>query len=1156
MKGFKSFADNTVLEFEPGVTAVVGPNGSGKSNVVDAVLWVLGAQSTRALRSARMDDVIFMGTAHRAALGRAEVALTLDNSSKRLPIDGAEVTISRTLFRNGDSEYAINGTTCRLLDVQELLGDSGVGRQQHMIIGQGQLDSILNSNPENRRAVIEEAAGVLKHRRRKERAERRLAATQENLERLGDLVREVRRQMRPLERQAASARSFADVESELRDARHALYATRLGVFEQRRAALEAELSAASERERALRHEVLTLDAQATAAAAEMSSRREELLASSLGKMQGLAERTRGTASVINERVRALRQALVASADENVIATLEADGARLRQDLLTLDVDERALAPRRDALEDARTRFAAAEASFEIDFAGDPTLDEAQLDGARQRLVLLDRSLATSRDNERRARERLAQVRAQLEATQDARRANAHDVEATNTEREVAAGVLNRARQDLARDEAARDLAHVALAEATDLSSRAQARAEALARALDELSGSGGRALLGGLDGVLGSFLDLIDVKPGWEKAVESAAGASVAATVVSGHTSARAALAKLRSEGGVGLILPVGEGSVATQSAPEGTRALRDVVRARADAPAHVDTMLDALFARCFVVADWESGIEIAGAHRDLVFVTTDGDRFAPSGWRVSSGRALVTRATVDEAHASAQRAVAAVGPLEQSRRELDLTFIHARDTVERSTGAIAALRARGEQLDLDATRLARENDELDERLANTSREVEELARVINHLESELEAERDALPVLEASLASALERRLDRDVARTQLDAQRDDLDELATNLSRSEAEFAERRRLIEQRQGEVEVRLEGRSGERLEASQRRESLEFDLSVLERLARLVESAGEDVRVAQEALDSTYREQLEATRASGERLEGTRQARREADARLSSLADVTRTSEIEHAELAVKLSNLHEVIHRDLGVESSSIGPSPTVELNDGGSLEQRVGELEARMSSLGPINPLALEELAALEERYRELDAQVSDVRSARRELQEVLRTLDEEIMTTFLGAYADVNEHFSSLISMLFPGGQGRLNLSEPDDPLNTGVEIEVRPMGRNVRRISLLSGGERSMAALAFLFAVFRSRPSPFYMMDEVEAALDDVNLQRFLSLVDEFRDEAQLLIVTHQKRTMESADALYGVTMVPGASSKVVSQRVKRTREVEPA
>ncbi len=361
MKGFKSFADTTVLEFEPGVTAVVGPNGSGKSNVVDAVTWVLGAQSTRALRSARMDDVIFMGTANRAALGRAEVALTIDNSMGRLPIDGAEVTISRTLFRNGDSDYAINGTTCRLLDVQELLGDSGVGRQQHMIIGQGQLDSILSSNSENRRAVIEEAAGVLKHRRRKERSERRLAQTQENLERLGDLVREVRRQMRPLERQAASARSYSDVEAELRDARHALFSSRLRHFEHRRKELELAIDESSVRERELRHELVTLDAQATTAAAEMASRREEVLASALGTLQGLGERARGTSSVIQERDRALRQALIASADENVIATLEADAARLSSDLELLEV--RRVVARRTARRVVRVARATRDSSF-------------------------------------------------------------------------------------------------------------------------------------------------------------------------------------------------------------------------------------------------------------------------------------------------------------------------------------------------------------------------------------------------------------------------------------------------------------------------------------------------------------------------------------------------------------------------------------------------------------------------------------------------------------------------------------------------------------------------------------------------------------------------------------------------------------------------
>jgi chromosome segregation protein len=1157
MKGFKSFADNTVLEFETGVTAVVGPNGSGKSNVVDAVTWVLGAQSTRALRSAKMDDVIFAGTANKPALGRAEVALTLDNSSGRLSIDGAEVTISRTLFRNGDSEYAINGTTCRLLDVQELLSDSGVGRQQHMIIGQGQLDSILNSSSENRRAVIEEAAGVLKHRRRKERAERRLSATQENLERLGDLVREVRRQMRPLERQAASARSYSDVEADLRRARHALFSTRLAAFEGRRHQLESELAGSSTRERELRTELVTLDAQATTAAAEMASRREEMLASTLGTLQGLSERARGTLSIIQERERSLRMALIASADENVIATLEADAAKLTTDLQGLESEESQLGVQRDELSAARALLESDEGDFDTTWASASSEgDEAALKATRERVQLLERSLSSLRDSERRSAARLHDARMRSSEAV-AKRADA------TTLRDAAAVSVEDARRERAeaeleaqRAEETKSATEEAFREATDVAARTQARAEALARALDELSGAGGRAIIGNLDGVLGSFLDLIEVDSGWERAVESAAGASVGAMVVDGRKSARAALEALRREGGAGLILPVGEGVVATPSPPQGCTALRSLVRARAGAPGHVTRVLDGLFSRAFVANDWESGIEVAVANPELVIVTRDGDRFASSGWRVASGRTVVTRSTVEEAQRAASEAQDGVAPIRTRRGEADQAAVTARQRLNRANTSHAQAEAELTRFNREIERLAQAINELALSVESLTNEVVELEGQIVVLAQELTTLQGEVPALEAAVANASEIKAAMERDRGVLEQTRHEVSALATALSRREAEFGERRRLIEQRRAEIEQRLEGRSSERAEAASRRESLEFDLQVLERLTVLVSGAAEDIRVSQEAMDSTYREQLEASRASAERLEKVRQARNAAEARLTQVGETIHRGEIERAELAVKVSNLHEIIRRDLGVEPHEMGDVDDLELPEGVSLEERVGELEARITSLGPINPLALEELAALEERYKDLDAQVSDVRNARRELQEVLRALDEEIMQTFSSAVADVNEHFSTLIAMLFPGGQGRLILTEPDDPLNTGVEIEVRPMGRNVRRISLLSGGERSMAALAFLFAVFRSRPSPFYMMDEVEAALDDVNLQRFLSLVDEFRDEAQLLIVTHQKRTMEAADALYGVTMVPGASSKVVSQRVKRVREVETA
>jgi chromosome segregation protein len=1150
MKGFKSFADTTVLEFEPGVTAVVGPNGSGKSNVVDAVTWVLGAQSTRALRSSKMEDVIFAGTVSKAALGRCEVSLTLDNASGKLPVEGAEVTITRTLFRSGESEYAINGTTCRLLDIQELLGDSGVGRQQHMIIGQGQLDSVLNSRSEDRRAVIEEAAGVLKHRRRKERAERRLAGTQENLERLGDLVREVRRQMRPLERQAVAARSYADIESDLRQTRRYYFSSRLSAHVARQRELDEELRGASQRERELRHELVTLDAQATTVAAEVASRREELLASTLGVLQGLAERARGTESLIEERQRSLRAALAASADENVIATLEADAARLESDLRELEADEQELLSQRDELVGARAILAEAEDHYDATWGdASSTNAEAQLVAARERVSLLERSLSSSSESLRRVQQRLAEVASREQDGLARLTATADQLKVADSTMHAVRDARDEAERDAAHAEAQRERADESLRELSDVAARSQARAEALSRALDEFSGAGSRALIAQLDGVLGAFLDLIDVDAGAERAVESAAGASLGAVVVDGRRSAREALETIRREGGAGLVLPAFDESSDAPDTPAGCVALRTRVRARAGAPAHVERVLDALFARAFVAQDWESGIETAVTHPDLIIVTPDGDRFASSGWRVASGRAVVTRSTVDEAEAAAAAAAAALPGAQELRAHCDGAVSNARRVLSEQNAALANATSEFERLTRERARLETQIHELSEQSATLLSERGEVEQELSDVTSRLDDQLAMLPALERSVAEADQRARWAEEAFTTLSAHREQVSVLANALSRREAEFGERRRLIGQRRVEVESRLEGHSVERQAAADRREKLEFEIGALRRLGSVVHSAAEEIALSQSTMTSTYREQLEASRAGAERLEDLRRQRALCEGRLGELSESARRSEIEHAEIAVKISNLHESIHRDLGEDPDAIGDAVVPDLAEGVSIEQRLAELEARISSLGPINPLALEELTALEDRYKDLDAQVSDVRHARRELQEVLRALDDEIMTTFSSAVADVNEHFSSLISTLFPGGQGRLILTEPDDPLNTGVEIEVRPMGRNVRRVSLLSGGERSMAALAFLFAVFRSRPSPFYMMDEVEAALDDVNLQRFLSLVDEFRHEAQLLIVTHQKRTMESADALYGVTMAPGGSSKVVSQRVKR-------
>jgi chromosome segregation protein len=1157
MKGFKSFADPTVLEFEPGITVVVGPNGSGKSNVVDAVTWVLGAQGPRSLRSAKMEDVIFAGTSSRAALGRAEVSLTIDNASGKLPIDLAEVTITRTLFRSGDSEYAINGAPCRLLDVQELLSDSGVGRQQHMIIGQGQLDTVLNARPEDRRAIIEEAAGVLKHRRRRERAERRLAGTAENLERLGDLVREVRRQIRPLERQAAAARSHDTVATELLTIRRYLAGTELAELSSRRSAASQSLTICREEEQELHAALEVLDAEASTTSAELSSHREEDLARALGRVQGLVERARGTSGVLRERGRAVIAALDAAADVDVVSTLEAEAAHLTAEIARA-ADETAADPVQAELETEAGVLDTEEAALRerwADVLGDD-LPEDAMAKVRARTEPLARAVAREQQD-------MTALDARL-ATLEQRHAAAA-VKADLLDNESAALATTTARL-----EADVEAGRVALAGATERVETAQrsadegdqarhrsaARAEALERALRDLQGAGGRELLRGVDGVVGSLLDLVEIDEGWEAAFEAAAGAGVAAVVVDGRQSAHQALATLRERGVTGAVLAPrtngangANGANGSPFAPSphldlpagsGAQSLRRHVRAR-HGEAVAESVLDALIGHAVRVDGWEEAIDLSLERSDLIVVTPEGDRFAATGWRVRSSTSVVTAAAVEDAQ---QRATAAAAAADAARLELArcrTALSEARDGLagaERALDRHVSARATAAS---DTQRTTEERRRLDEELTAARRVRIEAGERLAAAQAERDRLAQSVPRIEEAGAAWGELA----VRRQALRARRRELEVRVAGL-------AERRRVLSERQAEVERRLLGHAEERATAASRRQRLEAEGAALTRLEAVVEAEHARLDGIFDTLRGDYQEQVDAVRAGGARLEQLRQDRHTTEQRLDAVRSRTRALDLESNEVALRSETLHEHIVRELATVPEDLVGLPIPEVPEGTGMAEHAAELERKLVALGPVNPLALEELSSLEERHKELEVQVDDVRGARRELHEVVRTLDHEIMTSFAAAAADVNEHFSTLVALLFPGGTGRMVLTDPEDLLNTGVEIEVRPAGRNVRRVSLLSGGERSMAALAFLFAVFRSRPSPFYLMDEVEAALDDVNLHRFLGLVREFRHEAQLLIVSHQKRTMETGDALYGVTMAPGGSSQVVSQKVERQTE----
>jgi chromosome segregation protein len=1144
MKGFKSFADTTTLDLEPGVTVVVGPNGSGKSNVVDAIGWVLGAQAPSAVRSQKMDDVIFAGAAKRTALGRAEVSLTIDNGSKILPIEFSEVTLTRTLFRSGDSEYAINGVPCRLLDIQDLLSDSGVGRQQHVIISQGQIDAVLNARPEERRAVIEEAAGVLKYRRRKEKSERRLSATEGNLTRLQDLLREVRRQLRPLERQADAARRHAGVVAELQALRVYTAGRELDGLRTRLAQGSHNRAELTEIEGRLRRTLAELDTQVMSTEAELTAMGGDDLGDDLAQYESLFQQARGLSALLAERRRGVERARGASIDQGVVASLEAEAARLTGELLDVEAEADRFAPMAAELAAAEADLAAQRLDFETEWATGVPAPTGAAAEVRGELAALRAAAERGVAEADRARSRADALNERI----DRLAAEADRLRAELVESETAELPLVEAIDGAERERAS---AEVAVAAAEEEHRRAeadlnawQARVEALALALDEARSRAGTERLAGIDGVLGTVLDLVEIDPGWEGAFEAAAGEALAAVVVDGVDTGRRALDALHGEALSGAVLALGASGIA-RTAPAHGEPLRRHVRARRS---DVEPLLDALLGSAVVVdGGWADALDVALAHPEAIVVTVDGDRFGLSGWRVGVAGTGATGAALSEAEHRADSASVAAERADAALRAARSHLIDAR----------AAEDALAKQLDDNDNQLAAAGDRLqrvetDRRDAATEAEAlrghlgELTERVVREAEriAELEVRLPSLEAAEDDLAVSARRMAD---ARARLEEQAAEVGARRSDLEVRTAATTERRQFLTGRLTEVEARLDGATAEREAAEARRLELDRTQLALDRLARVVTDHSTVIEQRLGELRERRRRQSEAARAVAARLDGLRRQRAEQEKALTEQRERVQRAEIDHAEVEMRIEAAVEAIRRDLDCEPDAAIAAERPELPDGANPAARIRELERELRIMGPINPLALEEFDALQERHEFLQQQLDDVKESRRELAKVIRAIDAEIVNVFAAAFADVAANFEALFSTLFPGGEGRLKLTDPDNLLATGIEVEAKPSGKNVRKLSLLSGGERSLTALAYLFAVFRSRPSPFYVMDEVEAALDDVNLHRFLGLVAEFRDEAQLVIVSHQKRTMEAADCLYGVSMQPGGSSKVVSEKV---------
>ena len=1095
IRGFKSFADRTALELGPGISVIVGPNGSGKSNVADAISWALGEQGPRALRGSQMADVIFAGAPERPSLGMAQVSLVIDNTAGLIPVDATEIEVTRTIFRSGESEYSIAGQTCRLMDIQELLSDTGIGRGLHTVIGQGHLEDALTSRPEDRRRYIEEAAGIAKHRRRKERAERKLAGIEQDLLRLQDVMGELKRQLKPLKQQAEAAERHEALTRQAEELSGKIAAARLRDLlaerDRRRPAWEEGMA----RRREAEERLAALDAE-IAAQGERLGRAERALAQAEAEhARALAARS-SAETVLLDAVRAEGEAKAkVAADEGRagrLFTLEEEATRTEA---ALDQTRDALREREEALEEAEGLFEAARAARQQ--AEERLMRAREASHARRAELETHRRILETSDGERaRLAESLDELRrreAEVTAEREQLEAEVERLDAEETPLAERQSQLQRE-----RDRLVSELAHLEDGERR-LESRRQA-IEARRSALAETPGSRFLKRRGRGIGLLGR---LLEAEKGMERAVAAALGPLADAIVFEEHGQAVAEAAD-----GAGATFVSAEGRPGSFHLP-GERSLLSVV----SPDPRVSSLVGALLGTVYLAADPDEALAKHRRHPAASFVTREGVLVGPAHVR--------TAPTPTEDELALRREDVAVSrDLSRLRSQLAgkrgrLAQIAAElaqieEALGRTDALITAAADGMARLGADVAALGREREVVEHRLGRVEESIRASHDVIDALPPEPEADADVPPHPEPPMH-----------LRVEVESLRRERDRLEAGLARCRADLEQARAL--------------------DPETLRAAVDQARDVREAAEESLRSAEQEAAAASERREEAMSEAAEARAAEGQGNE----AWRSSAALLQRLRDEYEDEDQVRRDLDRRVGEAERLL-----VEGHKRKPEEALaQLTDDDTLEslqRRSDLLTRRLTLLGRVNLVASEEYQALQERHDFLRREIEDVQSARRDLQRVVADVDRKIVEIFEAAFRDVAAEFTKVVKTVFPGGEGRVSLTDPDDLMGSGVEIEVRPGRKKVKRLSLLSGGERSLVALAFLFSIFRARPSPFYLLDEVEAALDDLNLVRFLELIKDFARDSQVIVISHQKRTMEAADVLYGISMSGGVST-VISQRL---------
>ena len=1107
IRGFKSFADKTVLEFVPGASVIVGPNGSGKSNLVDAISWALGEQGARALRGGHMADVIFAGTPSRPALGMAEVKLVIDNTAEKIPVPMSEIEISRTIFRSGESEYRIGNQVVRLLDVQELLSESGIGRALHTVVGQGQLEEVLLARPEERRKYIEEAAGVAKHRRRKERAERKLAGLDQDLLRLGDVLTELRRQLKPLQQQAESAKKHEQLTAQADELARTLAAARLRALLRERDRRAGGWDEGLDARRAAREQLDALDEEVLAGADARAAATRALADAEQGFRAVSFDREHAESSYRTavDRETQARQALAGEATRAArmdtvtaeLARLEAKVGEVVEELVRVEAEleiaegvYRQAEDDRHQIEERRRRIG----------------EEAA--GRRAESEAIGRTLETALHERERLETTLADVRGRIEAAEAAR----GEIEADIEQRDGQTAPLSEKQRQL--EDERRSLVD-RIEQLTEARVRMQARKDLLdARRRDIEETPGSRFLAGHKGRAVGLLHDLVRVEPGLERALTSALGPLADAVV---YEDGERAL--VDAPGGDGAILAIAAGGPVPLGLP-GERKLLAAVEAEPAARGIVSTVLRDVY----LVRDVEEAAHKQREHPGASFVTPEG---------LLVGPAVIH--TAKEADGRLREIVAELKVLAHDLAATEQQLRPRAARLEEIAGEVDFLHGQIDAADADITDAA-------ERLTLAERELAAM-----HKEEELLAQRVA--ALAESAAAAQERLT---AMGPSVDAEIPELPPLpqAPVHARVAVETLRRERVSADHRV-IELRDERDALAAHDPVRLREDLAAAEAARTEAEAAVATADAAFAAAAEARDAA----ATAEREAAEREAAVNKSWRDASTALDELRQRYEEDDRARGDIERRIAEAERLLREGFQADPAELVAALTDE-DSVETIEKRQELVQRRLALLGRVNLLATGELESMQERYDFMQRELDDVRKARRDLLEVIAEIDRQITETFTSAYRDVALEFERLIGELFPGGEGRLVLTDPANPLESGIEIEASPGRKRVKRISLLSGGERSLTALAFLFAIFTARPSPFYLMDEVEPALDDVNLHRFLRLIEGFAAASQVLIVTHQKRTMEIAGMLYGISLNTDGTTKVVAQRLEEQADAAPA